>query len=105
SPIIGWDKVQDDFVSIPNGLHRPFSRRDVSSLLLRYLHVSIPNGLHRPFSPALPGLRSGDDTVSIPNGLHRPFSPKLPVVLQQSGSVSIPNGLHRPFSPRIQRAI
>ena len=89
-------------VSIPNGLHRPFSLNLSWSSEDIGAHVSIPNGLHRPFSHLVVGLGSTRLLhVSIPNGLHRPFSHVTPVIgLVPQGTVSIPNGLHRPFSHR-----
>ncbi len=39
-----------------------------------FIVVSIPNGLHRPFSLSSAKLEDGNIEVSIPNGLHRPFS-------------------------------
>ena len=117
------------FVSIPNGLHRPF----------RHLSILIPAGASDCFNPerasqAIPTQASkrnklNSNRVSIPNGLHRPFrQPRLYQVLYQSlcrfqsrtgftghsdetdnfalvrrrRIVSIPNGLHRPFRPALK---
>src|SRR6266487_2198558 len=43
--------LSQEVVSIPNGLHRPFSPRNQFRNELKLVHFSIPNGLHRPFSP------------------------------------------------------
>ncbi len=44
-------RCEDIFVSIPNGLPRPFSRQIFDFLRRMRFFVSIPNGLPRPFSP------------------------------------------------------
>src|SRR5207249_1905794 len=74
-------------VSIPNGLHRPFSLSNVDLLQLTE-NVSIPNGLHRPFSLPDGSWESINLVVSIPNGLHRPFSQATKALAEYRGKSS-----------------
>ncbi len=119
---IGWEG--DSFQSRTGSTgHLAHTLENQSNILVT---VSIPNGLHRPFSPNKRRFeRHLRDRVSIPNGLHRPFSQGILLLStldlrefqSRTGStghlavinyresydlycVSIPNGLHRPFSPR-----
>src|SRR2546428_323510 len=87
-------------VSIPNGLHRPFSR-EAYKLIPAHIRVSTPN---RPTSPFIPHTAASPlrffylfqpltaSTCSLP--------PHLPIPIPVFLGVSIPNGLHRPFSQR-----
>ncbi len=63
------------FVSIPDGLPRPFSQAYLAFFIYWRPGVSIPDGLPRPFSPMtlMDNVREKHG-VSIPDGLPRPFS-------------------------------
>ncbi len=66
--------LQERGVSIPNGLHRPFSREGWLSVIDRVKAFQSRTGSTGHLATEEKHMSAHDGVVSIPNGLHRPFS-------------------------------